>query len=44
MTACLLASMTVLPALLNTFKPRFVYGEKTASIRTPQPSAEEQAV
>ena len=27
MTACLLASMTVLPVMLNTFKPRFVYGD-----------------
>ena len=26
--ACLLASMTVLPAILNMFKPRFVYGEE----------------
>ena len=26
MCACLLASMTLLPAILNTFKPRFVYG------------------
>ena len=28
MGACLLASMTVLPAILNRFRPRFVYGEK----------------
>ena len=28
MGACLLVSMTVLPAILNTFKPRFVYGGK----------------
>ena len=28
MSACLLVSMTVLPAILNTFKPRFVYGEE----------------
>ena len=28
MSACLLVSMTVLPAMLNTFKPRFVYGQK----------------
>ena len=31
MGACLIVSMTVLPAILNTFKPRFVYGEETAS-------------
>ena len=28
MGACLLVSMTVLPAILNRFQPRFVYGEK----------------
>ena len=28
MGACLLVSMTVLPAILNQFKPRFVYGEQ----------------
>ena len=28
MSVCLLVSMTVLPAMLNTFKPRFVYGQK----------------
>ncbi len=27
MGACLLVSMTVLPAILNRFKPRFVYGQ-----------------
>ena len=27
MVACLLVSMTVLPTILNRFKPRFVYGE-----------------
>ncbi len=42
MGACLLVSMTVLPAILNTFKPRFVYGEKTALVETPQPSVEGQ--
>ena len=42
MTACLLASMTVLPALLNTFKPRFVYGEQPTSIMTPGFSTEEK--
>ena len=31
MGACLIVSMTVLPAMLNTFQPRFVYGEETAS-------------
>ena len=31
MGACLLVSMTVLPTLLNTFKPRFVYGRQGAS-------------
>ena len=30
MGACLVASMTVLPAILNTFKPRFVYGPQNA--------------
>ena len=30
MGACLLVSMTVLPAMLNTFKPRFVYGRENA--------------
>ena len=34
MTACLLASMTVLPALLNTVKPRFVYGQEVAQETT----------
>ena len=43
MGACLLVSMTVLPAILNTFKPRFVYGKKTALVGTPQPSVEGQA-
>ena len=28
MGACLIVSMTVLPAILNRFKPRFVYGRK----------------
>jgi predicted RND superfamily exporter protein len=27
MGACLVASMTILPMLLNIFKPRFVYGK-----------------
>ena len=41
MGACLLVSMTVLPAILNRFKPRFVYGEgKAASMPTaPQQEA-----
>ncbi len=30
MGACLLVSMTVLPAILNRLRPRFVYGEKIA--------------
>ena len=38
MGACLLVSMTVLPAILNTFKPRFVYGEKAAPV-TPMKTA-----
>jgi predicted RND superfamily exporter protein len=34
MSACLVASMTVLPAVLNAFKPRFVFGEeKPARLR-----------
>ena len=40
MGACLIVSMTVLPAILNRFKPRFVYGETAASVETPQPSVE----
>ena len=31
MGACLLVSMTVLPAILNRFRPRFVYGPPSAS-------------
>ena len=42
MGACLLVSITVLPAILNTFKPRFVYGGKAALVGTPQPSVEGQ--
>ena len=30
MSACLLVSMTVLPVILNTFKPQFVYGDTAA--------------
>ena len=37
MGACLLVSMTVLPAILNTFKPRFVYGEEKAAVMTTRP-------
>jgi hypothetical protein len=32
MGACLIVSMTVLPAILNRFKPRFVYGEEKAAV------------
>ena len=32
MVACLLVSMTVLPTILNTFQPRFVYGEEKTSV------------
>jgi hypothetical protein len=32
MGACLLVSMTVLPAILNTFRPRFVFGEEEAAV------------
>ena len=32
MGACLVVSMTVLPAVLNTFKPRFVYGREVATV------------
>ncbi len=39
MGACLVASMTVLPAVLNTFKPRFVYGDKEAPRMTAQEPA-----
>ncbi len=39
MGACLVASMTVLPAVLNTFKPRFVYGDKEAPLMTAQEPA-----
>ena len=34
MGACLIVSMTVLPAILNRFKPRFVYGEEEAAVMT----------
>ena len=39
MGACLVASMTVLPAVLNTFKPRFVYSDKEAPRMTVQEPA-----
>ena len=32
MVACLFVSMTVLPTILNRFKPRFVYGEEKMSV------------
>jgi predicted RND superfamily exporter protein len=35
MSACLLVSMTVLPVVLNTFKPRFVYGREVAPAGVP---------
>ena len=38
MGTCLIVSMTVLPALLNWFKPRFVYREMAPSVETLQPS------
>ena len=37
MGACLLVSMTVLPAILNRFRPRFVYGPPSASPGVPRP-------
>jgi len=30
MGACLIVSMTILPAILNRFQPRFVYGQEAA--------------
>ena len=39
MGACLVVSMTVLPVILNTFQPRFVYGEKEAPVLTAQEPA-----
>ena len=38
MGACLLVSMTVLPAILNTFKPRFVFGEQKAPLVATHPN------
>ena len=36
MGACLIVSMTVLPAILNRFKPRFVYGpERNIACKVP---------
>ena len=43
MGACLLVSMTVLPAILNTFKPRFVYGEIADSNGMQQLDIEKEA-
>ena len=37
MSACLLVSMTVLPALLNTFKPRFVYARTAPATLGAEP-------
>ncbi len=37
MGACLVASMTILPMVLNIFKPRFVYGKE----RAPRTAAQE---
>ena len=37
MGACLLVSMTVLPAMLNTFQPRFVYGAEKAPVLESRP-------
>ena len=37
MSACLLVSMTVLPAMLNTFQPRFVYGAEKAPVLESRP-------
>ncbi len=37
MGACLVASMTILPAMLNTFKPRFVYGTEKIYGMTTRP-------
>ena len=34
MAACLVVSMTVLPAILNRFRPRFVYGQEKADVLT----------
>ena len=38
MGACLIVSMTVLPAILNRFRPRFVYGDKEAPLVVVQES------
>ncbi len=42
MGACLLVSMTVLPAILNAFKPRFVYGEEKITPITMRPEYKAQ--
>ena len=39
MSACLLVSMTVLPAVLNTWKPRFVYARKPPAAVQPERDA-----
>lgn len=35
MGACLIVSMTVLPAILNYFRPRFVYGRAASTASAP---------
>ena len=40
MSACLLVSMTVLPVILNTCKPRFVYVQETPSMNSRTPRIE----
>ena len=40
MAACLVVSMTVLPAILNRFRPRFVYGEGKAAGMSTAPQQE----
>jgi hypothetical protein len=37
MSACLAASMTVLPAVLNVLKPRFVFGEEKTALLAARP-------
>lgn len=39
MSACLLVSMTVLPAVLNTWKPRFVYARRPPAAVQPERDA-----
>ena len=42
MSACLLVSMTLLPAMLNTFKPSFVYGREKVSHMPMRPEYAER--